>query len=97
MPISLAPDGAGRPGALKSTIWAPALTRSRVCQQHGGLVAYFVAECCFQVIYFNSNISLVPLIETCARPTVETVRLTHAVKNAWARRQTGNELDLQGI
>ena len=55
------------------------------------------AECCFQVIYFNSNISFVPLIETRLRPGVETIRLRHAVKNAWARRQTGILQGLQDI
>ena len=52
-------------------------------------MAHFVAECCFQVIYFNSNISFVDPIETSLAAGVETLRLTHAVKNAWVRRQTG--------
>ena len=49
----------------------------------------FADECCFQVIYFNSKISFVAPIETSLKTGVETVRLRHAVKNAWVRRQTG--------
>jgi lipoprotein-anchoring transpeptidase ErfK/SrfK len=60
-------------------------------------VAHFAAKCCFHVIYFDSNISFLPFIEMRLRPSVETTRLTPAVKNAWARRQTGQTPDLQGI
>jgi hypothetical protein len=46
----------------------------------------FPDECCFQVIYFNSNISFADPIETGLTAGVETTRLTRAVKNAWVRR-----------
>jgi hypothetical protein len=46
----------------------------------------FPAERCFQVIYFISNIFFVSRAKPARTPTVETARLTHAVKNAWASR-----------
>jgi hypothetical protein len=44
----------------------------------------FPDECCFQVIYFVSDISFVARSESAAKPRIETCWLTHAVKNAWA-------------
>jgi len=48
-----------------------------------GAIRTFPDECCFQVIYFNSNISFLHLIEAGLGPDAETVRLINAVKNAW--------------
>jgi hypothetical protein len=45
------------------------------------LLRPFSGECCFQVIYFVSNISSSPPAEVSPTDCVETVRLTHAVKN----------------
>src|SRR5215218_3051522 len=60
------------------------------------LCGKFPDECCFQVIYFNSNISFVERHETSLAAGLETIRLRHAVKNAWVRRQTGITLGLRG-
>jgi hypothetical protein len=49
---------------------------SRDCQGAGRAAGAFPGECCFQVIYFNSNISFVAPIETCLAAGVETTRLT---------------------
>jgi hypothetical protein len=46
----------------------------------------FSGKCCFQVIYFKSNISFSPACQTSPKARVETIRLTHAVKNAWPSR-----------
>jgi hypothetical protein len=43
----------------------------------------FSGGCCFQVIYFKSNIFFSPPIEASPRARAETARLTHAVNNAW--------------
>jgi lipoprotein-anchoring transpeptidase ErfK/SrfK len=51
----------------------------------GSPPALFPGECCFQVIYFNPNISFPPLIAMRLAPGVETTRSRHAVKNAWVR------------
>src|SRR6266700_6963293 len=45
----------------------------------------FPDKCCFQVIYFNPNISFPPSIEVRLGPVVETTRLIPAVKNTRAR------------
>jgi hypothetical protein len=45
----------------------------------------FPAECCFQVIYFISNISFVPPAGGPWRLRVETIWLTGAVKNVGVR------------
>jgi len=66
-----------------------ALSRSRVCQPRGGFWRIFVAKCCFKSFTLIRTFPFFPLSETRVRPSVETIRLTHAVKNAWARRQTG--------
>jgi hypothetical protein len=51
----------------------------------------FPAECCFQVIYFNPNISFLSLIAMGLAPGVKTTRLGHAVKNTG---ETGEPLFL---
>jgi hypothetical protein len=43
----------------------------------------FSGKCCFQVIYFKSNISFSPTCQMSPKARVETIWLTHAVKNAW--------------
>jgi hypothetical protein len=49
----------------------------------------FPDECCFQVIYFVSNISFSAPSEQGPTAAAESVWLTYAVKNAWADwRQT---------
>jgi hypothetical protein len=50
------------------------------------VVRRFSGKCCFQVIYFNSNISFSPTRQTNPKARVETIWLTHAVKNARASR-----------
>jgi hypothetical protein len=54
--------------------------RSRTCQGRDGGRRTFPAECCFQVIYFVSNIFFVRPVGVPQAPRVETIRLTGAVK-----------------
>src|SRR6185295_18772183 len=54
-------------------------------RQGPAALCHFRDKCCFQVIYFVSNISFVPSIETRSATGGETVRLRAAVKNACVR------------
>lgn len=71
-----------------SWVLRPDLAGSRNRQGGDRCPGTFPDECCFQVIYFNSNISFCFAIETGLTAGLETIRLRHAVKNAWVRRQT---------
>src|SRR5690348_15700398 len=57
---------------------------SRKRQKAVAAVRRFSGRCCFQVIYFKSKISSSPPARTRPTARVETIGLTHAVKNAWA-------------
>jgi hypothetical protein len=61
-----------------------------------GDVAAFPSRCCFQVIYFISNIFFSLPTQPHPRARVETVRLTRAVKNVWAAL-TGGELESNDV
>jgi len=51
------------------------------------VVRPFPGECCFQVIYFVTNIFSSPLAGRVWRPHVETIQLTRAVKYGWQNRR----------
>jgi hypothetical protein len=55
---------------------------SRDRQEQVARCRAFTDGCCFQVIYFNSNISFLPPAEVSAKASVETGWITHTVKDA---------------
>ena len=81
----LSPFEGRKSGHLRVTRLEAQPTPSRDRQGQVASCGTFADQCCFQGIYFISNISFVSPTEMSAEASMETGWITHAVKNAWAK------------